>query len=108
MFTILRNYLSFSKFWLWISRDNRIKSDKYDYFSSSFNYFFRRSSTIALTGSKSNKLEKISDIILKVPSNSTQRIQESHILIGHIICEIIKNKILLYETSSEIFKNKKY
>ena len=49
--------------------------------------------TIALTGSKSNKLEKISQITLKVPSNSTQRIQEAHILIGHIICEIVENNL---------------
>ena len=49
--------------------------------------------TISLTGSKPNKLEKISNITLKVPSNSTQRIQEAHILIGHIICEIVENKL---------------
>ena len=49
--------------------------------------------TISLTGSKSNKLEKISNITLKVPSNSTQRIQEAHILIGHIICEIVENRL---------------
>ena len=49
--------------------------------------------TISLTGSKPNKLEKISNITLKVPSNSTQRIQEAHILIGHIICEIVENRL---------------
>jgi|TARA_B110000495_G_C23007011_1_gene595042 D-sedoheptulose 7-phosphate isomerase len=49
--------------------------------------------TIGLTGSKKNKLEKISDFILKIPSTNTQRIQEAHIMIGHIICEIIENKI---------------
>lgn len=49
--------------------------------------------TIGLTGSKKNKLEKISDIILKIPSSNTQRIQEAHIMIGHIICEIVENRI---------------
>lgn len=49
--------------------------------------------TIGLTGSNPNKLEKISDITLKIPSNNTQRIQEAHILIGHIICEIVENRL---------------
>lgn len=47
--------------------------------------------TIALSGSNINKLKKNVDHIIKVPSSSTQRIQEAHITVAHIICEIIEN-----------------
>ena len=49
--------------------------------------------TIALTGSKSSKLSEISDYLINVPSNITPRIQESHIMIGHIICELVEENI---------------
>jgi D-sedoheptulose 7-phosphate isomerase len=49
--------------------------------------------TIALTGEKQNLLEKISDITIKVPSSDTARIQESHIMIGHIICELVEKEL---------------
>ena len=44
---------------------------------------------IALTGSTGGKLVSICDCIC-VPSNCTARIQESHILIGHVICELVE------------------
>lgn len=49
--------------------------------------------TIALTGISGGKMEKEVDILIKVPSDKTPRIQESHILIGHIICEIVENSM---------------
>ncbi|MDY0016006.1 MAG: D-sedoheptulose 7-phosphate isomerase [Bacteroidales bacterium] len=49
--------------------------------------------TIALTGASVGKLKDISDIILNVPSSDTPRIQETHILIGHILCEYIESAI---------------
>ena len=49
--------------------------------------------TVALTGGDGGEMAKIADIALVVPSNSTPRIQESHILIGHIICDIIEKEI---------------
>lgn len=49
--------------------------------------------TIALTGQKENLLEKLSDITIKVPSIDTARIQESHIMIGHIICELVEKEL---------------
>lgn len=52
---------------------------------------------IAMTGRSGGKLAKIADILLDVPSTDTPRIQESHILIGHIICELIENKIFKHE-----------
>lgn len=48
---------------------------------------------ISLTGESGGKLSTISDILLNVPSNDTPRIQEAHIMIGHIICEQVE-KIL--------------
>lgn len=49
--------------------------------------------TIALTGSHGGKLKALSDFIIKVPSDDTPRIQESHIMIGHIICELVEAKL---------------
>ncbi len=49
--------------------------------------------TVALTGRDGGEMAKIADIALVIPSNSTPRIQESHILIGHIVCDIIEKEI---------------
>ncbi|QOY55210.1 D-sedoheptulose 7-phosphate isomerase [Candidatus Sulfurimonas marisnigri] len=48
--------------------------------------------TIALTGRDGGEMAKLADIALVVPSESTPRIQEAHILIGHIICDIIEKE----------------
>ncbi len=44
--------------------------------------------TIGLTGQHTSSMEEICDIVLGVQSNNTPRIQEVHIFIGHMICEI--------------------
>jgi len=49
--------------------------------------------TVVLTGKGGGKLVNIADISLVVPSNSTPRIQEAHITIGHIICELIEKEL---------------
>ncbi len=49
--------------------------------------------TISLTGSTGGKMKEVSDILINVPSNDTPRIQESHIMIGHIICEIVESTL---------------
>ena len=49
--------------------------------------------TVALTGRDGGKMAQMADIAIVVPSNDTPRIQESHILIGHIICDIIEKEI---------------
>ena len=49
--------------------------------------------TVALTGRDGGEMATIADYALIVPSNSTPRIQESHILIGHILCDIIEKEI---------------
>lgn len=45
---------------------------------------------IGLTGESGGQLGGLSDICIRVPSNSTPRIQESHILISHILCDILE------------------
>src|SRR2546426_12491467 len=45
--------------------------------------------TIALTGSGGGQLGPVCDHSVIVPSDDTQRIQECHIMIGHIVCELI-------------------
>lgn len=46
---------------------------------------------LALTGETGGKMKDFADILINVPSTDTPRIQESHILIGHIICELVEN-----------------
>jgi D-sedoheptulose 7-phosphate isomerase len=46
--------------------------------------------TIGLTGESGGVMKNISDHLLNVPSNDTPRIQESHILLGHIICQLVE------------------
>ena len=46
--------------------------------------------TVALTGRDGGSLRGAVDLALVIPSDSTQRIQESHITIGHILCELIE------------------
>lgn len=48
--------------------------------------------TIGLTGRDGDKMQEICDINLAVPSNDTPRIQEMHILLGHIICHLIDSE----------------
>lgn len=45
--------------------------------------------TVAMTGEGGGKLAAICDLTLAVPSRVTARVQEAHILIGHILCELI-------------------
>jgi D-sedoheptulose 7-phosphate isomerase len=49
--------------------------------------------TIGLTGSSGGELKVHSDILVNVPSFDTPRIQESHIMIGHIICQIVEENL---------------
>ena len=49
--------------------------------------------TVGLSGKKLSKMDSICDIMIKVPSDNTARIQESHIMIGHIVCELIEEHL---------------
>jgi D-sedoheptulose 7-phosphate isomerase len=46
--------------------------------------------TIALTGGDGGELARLADVSLIVPSKVTARIQEAHITIGHVVCELIE------------------
>lgn len=48
---------------------------------------------IALTGADGGELAKLTDISLVVPSSVTARIQEAHITIGHIVCELVEQAV---------------
>ncbi|MBL7766394.1 MAG: D-sedoheptulose 7-phosphate isomerase [Chitinophagaceae bacterium] len=52
--------------------------------------------TIGLTGEGGGQMKPISDYLLDVPSKDTPRIQESHILLGHIICQLVEEKYFNY------------
>jgi len=49
--------------------------------------------TVALTGESGGKLKDIVNLCINVPSHKTPRIQEMHLLIGHILCEIIEYQL---------------
>ncbi len=49
--------------------------------------------TIGLTGESGGKMANLCKYLIKVPSTDTPRIQESHTLIGHIICDIVEKSI---------------
>ena len=49
--------------------------------------------TIGLTGFTGGEMDSMCDLCIKVPSGETPRIQESHILIGHVICCIVEEKL---------------
>lgn len=52
---------------------------------------------VGLTGATGGKMKNLCDHLVNVPSNDTPRIQESHITVGHIICQLVEE---------ELFKNK--
>ena len=47
--------------------------------------------TIVFTGKNEGKIKGKSKFTISIPSNDTQRIQEGHILCGHIICDLVEN-----------------
>ena len=46
--------------------------------------------TVGFTGQAGGKMKPLSDYLLNVPSTDTPRIQESHIMLGHIICQMVE------------------
>ncbi|MBL7013533.1 MAG: SIS domain-containing protein [Candidatus Marinimicrobia bacterium] len=50
--------------------------------------------TIVLTGASGGEINGKADVTIQIPSDDTQRIQEGHILVGHILCELIENSVL--------------
>lgn len=54
---------------------------------------YRGVTTVALVGRDGGKMAAMADYAIIIPSNATPRIQESHILIGHILCDIIEKEL---------------
>lgn len=48
--------------------------------------------TIGFTGETGGRMKTISDYLINIPSTDTPRIQESHILIGHVVCQLVEEK----------------
>ncbi len=48
---------------------------------------------IAMTGETGGAMKEFAGILLNVASKDTPRIQESHIMIGHIICELVETEM---------------
>ncbi len=48
---------------------------------------------VGLTGAGGGRLAEVCDLCLKVPSNVTARVQEAHIVIGHIVCDLVERRV---------------
>jgi D-sedoheptulose 7-phosphate isomerase len=48
--------------------------------------------TVGFTGVTGGSMKDLSDFLINVPSTDTPRIQESHIMVGHIICQLVEEK----------------
>jgi D-sedoheptulose 7-phosphate isomerase len=48
--------------------------------------------TIGFTGESGGKMRPLCDHLINIPSTDTPRIQESHIMVGHIICQLVEEK----------------
>jgi len=49
--------------------------------------------TIGLTGKTGGKMKELCHHLINIPSSDTPRIQESHIMVGHIICQLVEAKV---------------
>jgi len=54
---------------------------------------------VGLTGHSGGKMKSLCQYLLNVPSNDTPRIQECHIMLGHIICEIVEKTLFQHKKS---------
>ena len=48
---------------------------------------------VGMTGASGGKMRELCDFLLNMPSNDTPRIQEAHILVGHIVCEFVEEQL---------------
>lgn len=49
--------------------------------------------TVGMTGSTGGNMKALSDLLINIPSTDTPRIQESHITVGHIICQLAEERL---------------
>tara|TARA_B100001758_G_C18401238_1_gene609146 strand:+ start:1869 stop:2444 length:576 start_codon:yes stop_codon:yes gene_type:complete len=55
---------------------------------------YKKLKTIVFTGENGGNIDGLADLTIKVPSSNTQRIQESHIMIGQILCSILEQHFM--------------
>lgn len=48
--------------------------------------------TVGFTGESGGKMKGLCDYLLNIPSSNTPRIQESHIMLGHIVCQLVEEQ----------------
>ena len=48
---------------------------------------------VVMTGAAGGELRDLADYLIRIPSNNTPRIQEGHMLVGHLICELIEEEM---------------
>ena len=53
----------------------------------------KRLNTIVFTGAKGDKLASLADYVFAVPSDNTPRVQETHIILGHVLCQMVEEII---------------
>ncbi len=53
----------------------------------------KKMTTIGFTGISGGKMNDSCDFMVRIPSSNTPRIQETHILVGHIICELVESRL---------------
>jgi len=53
----------------------------------------KRIITVAFTGLSGGQIRSLSDHLINIPSTDTPRIQESHIMVGHIVCQLVEEKM---------------
>ncbi len=51
--------------------------------------------TVGFTGASGGKMKDLSDFLINIPSSDTPRIQEGHITVGHIICQLVEEQIFI-------------
>ena len=56
---------------------------------------------IGMTGETGGKMRELCDLLLNVPSQDTPRIQESHILLGHIVCQLVEENLFGTQISAD-------
>lgn len=60
--------------------------------------------TLSITGQKECQMDKLSDYIIKIPSSKTPIIQESQIMIGHIICSLVEKQLFCNDYKEKIYE----
>lgn len=55
----------------------------------------KKMTTIGFTGKSGGKLKDCCDMLINIPSTDTPRIQESHIMVGHIICQLVEERMFV-------------